>query len=385
MFRYYQSEFAEPLASHFRDHTLTLYLNLPATFVMVAPLAILPFPTAFAIWSVLTAAAVLLSAALIWDLSPCQSRTLSGALIGLSLVNSAIVLGNGNPAGLVVALTLISIWCFYKQRCVLAGVFCLAVSLALKPHDAGFVWLYLLLAGGTLRKRALQSLGVTVLLTLAGIFWVSQVSSGWLPELRSNMATMATAGANNDPGPRGPTARLRSPEMIVDLQSAISVFRDEPQIYNTVAWLVCGAVLSLWIFITVYRGYSTDNSWLALAAVAPVTLLVTYHRGYDARLILLAIPACANLYAEKGNIGRLAIGVTGLAFILTGEVSSAVLNSVTKGLPIFVGLAGKIEILFLGHPAPLALFLMMIFYLWIYSLRVSGRPLLSEPPADKNI
>ena len=51
----------------------------------------------------------------------------------------------------------------------LAGILCMAVSLAIKPHDSGLVWFYFLLAGGVYRKRALQTLAVTVLLALPAI------------------------------------------------------------------------------------------------------------------------------------------------------------------------------------------------------------------------
>jgi len=34
-------------------------------------------------------------------------------------------------------------------------------------------------------------------------------------------------------------------------------------------------------------------------------MLVTYHRPFDAKLLLLAVPACAMLWAEGGRIGGL--------------------------------------------------------------------------------
>jgi hypothetical protein len=35
----------------------------------------------------------------------------------------------------------VAAWCFIKGRFIPAGILCLAVSLAIKPHDAGLVWL----------------------------------------------------------------------------------------------------------------------------------------------------------------------------------------------------------------------------------------------------
>ena len=43
LYRYYQRELPEPVATHLRSHTLTLYVNLPATILLVAPLALRPW------------------------------------------------------------------------------------------------------------------------------------------------------------------------------------------------------------------------------------------------------------------------------------------------------------------------------------------------------
>jgi hypothetical protein len=382
LFRYYQGQFPEPLASHLRSHTLTLYVNLPATILFVSPFAMLPFAAASALWSILTAASLILAAFLAWDLASGYAPTLAGALIALSLISAAVVLGNGNPAGIVIALSVISVWCFVRQRFIVAGVLCLAISLALKPHDAGLVWLYLLLAGGILRKRALQTLGVTALLSLVAVLWVYQVSPHWIPELRSNMAIMSGPGGNNDAGPDGPTSRKHSAEMIVDLQSAISVFRDDPTFYNAAAWLVCGTLLLLWILATLRSHSSPADTWLALAAITPLTMLITYHRAYDTRLLMLAVPACAMLYAGKGIVGRLALAITALALIFTGEVPSAFLRPITANLPpISAGPLAKLATLFLARPAPLVLLLMAVFYLCVYASRIL-RPSMQESPAE---
>jgi len=370
LFRYYQTQFPEPLVSHLRSHTLTLYVNLPATILFVSPFAMLPFAAASALWSILTAASLVLAAFLAWDLASAYAPTLGGVLIALSLLSAAVVLGNGNPAGIVVAFAIIAVWCFIRQQFLFAGVLCLAISLALKPHDAGLVWLYLLLAGGTLRKRALQSLAVTVLFSLVAVLWVYQVSPHWIPELRTNMAIMSGPGGNNDPGPDGPTSRKHSAEMIVDLQSAVSLFRDDPPFYNAVAWLICGTLLLLWILATLRSRFSPADTALALAAITPLTMLITYHRAYDTRLLMLAVPACAMLYAGKGIAGRIAPAITTLALIFTGEVPSAFLKPITANLPpISAGPLATIETLFLARPAPLVLLGMAVFYLCIYARR----------------
>jgi len=79
-----------------------------------------------------------------------------GALIGFFLANCELLIVLGNMAGVAIGLCVVAVWCFLRERYVAAGIFCLAISLAIKPHDSGLVWLYFLLAGGIYRRRALQ-------------------------------------------------------------------------------------------------------------------------------------------------------------------------------------------------------------------------------------
>ena len=367
LFRYYEQEFGTPTALHFRSHTLTMYVNLPATILLTAPLAMLPFGISSLLWSIITAASFILASFLIWDLSSSYGPVLSAALIAISLASAAIVLGNGNPAGIVVASCLIAVWCFLKDRFALIGVLCLSVSLALKPHDAGLVWLYFFLAGGRLRKLALQTLAITALFSLAAVLWVSISAPDWLPELRSNMATMAAHGGNNDPGPTGPTSRERAIEMIVNLQSAVSLIQDNPRLYNTITLLVCGVLFLLWSIGVCLSPRTLTLTWLALATIAPLTMLAIYHRAYDARLLMLAIPACAMLVAEKGKTGKAAILITSLGLIFTGELPYALFRSFESR----IRMRNNIEALFLARPAPLVLLLMAGFYLYIFLSRSS--------------
>ncbi|HEY1580741.1 MAG TPA: hypothetical protein VGF82_27055 [Terracidiphilus sp.] len=387
LYRFYLHEFGEPVASHLRVHSLTLYVNLPATILFVAPFALIPFGLASVLWSLLTATSLILAALLAWDLASEYSPALPGALIAVVLSSAAIVLGNLNPAGVVVAFCVIAIWCFQKQRFVFAGVLLLAFSLALKPHDAGPIWLYLLLApsslSGSLRKRALQTLAATTIISLAAIVWVSAVAPHWPAELRANMAVMSSPGGNNDPAPSGPTSRDRATEAIVSLQAAISVFRDDPPFYNATTYLACGALLLLWIVVTLRSTHPTPSlTWLALAAIVPVTMLVTYHRDYDTRLLLLAVPACAMLYSQRGLAGKSALLVTTLAIICTGELSNVLLKSLTPNLPL-VGPSAtviqKLTVLVLGRNGSITLLLMSVFYLYIYLREVFQREKPSMP------
>jgi len=147
------------------------------------------------------AASLTTAAFLMWNLAAERAPLLAGALIALILVNSEVVMIIGNAAAVAIGLCVIAVWCLLKNRFAGIGMVCLALSLLLKPHDAGLVWLYFLLAGGAYRKRALQTLLVVVLVAIPAVVWVSQVSPHWMQELHTNLALASARGDLNDPGP----------------------------------------------------------------------------------------------------------------------------------------------------------------------------------------
>lgn len=374
----FRTEFGE---SGFIEHhaSMAVSINLPTTYFMVVPMAMLPFWLASAIWSLLTAGSLITAACLIWRIGAAYAPVLSGVLAGFALINGPVVVGNGNSAGIIVGLCVIAAWCVVTERAVWLGVFFLAVGLVVKPQDAGLLWLFSLLAGGVFRKRAVQALALAALLALPAALWVSRSAPQWIPELHSDLVEISAPGANCDPGPTGLTARTGTMEVITDLQTVISVFHDSPSFYNFVTFLVCGALLLIWSVLTLRSNFSPALAWLALAAIAPLTLLVTYHRAYDARLLLLAVPACAMLWAKGGSAGKTALAVSAAALIFTGEIPLAFFNPLIKDMHVGgSGILGKFETVLLARLPALSLLAMCLFYLWMY-LRDKREVLQVEP------
>jgi hypothetical protein len=173
--------------------------------------------------------------------------------------------------------------------------------------------------------------------------------------------------------------------MVIDLQSAVSVFRDDPRFYDPVSYLVGGALLLAWCMRTLRGRSSQAKDWLALAVIVPLTLLVTYHRPYDARLLLLTVPACAMLWAEGGLRGRLALLATSAGMVMTGDFPLAFLLMLTKNVhPDRMLLSGKMLYIALNRPAPLVLLAVCLFYLWVYLRRstAGAQPQGILPPAS---
>ena len=182
-----------------------------------------------------------------------------------------------------------------------AGLLCLALSLAVKPHDSGLVWLFFLLAGGTFRKRALQTLLVFAVLCLPAVLWVTHVSPHWMQEAHSNMLTFSGVAGLTDPAATGMAGRYL--DSFVQLQSAVAILWANPRVYNSITYVICGVMLLIWAIVTVRLRPIQARSWLALAAITPLSMLPIYHLQHDAKLLILTIPACAMLWSEGGIIG----------------------------------------------------------------------------------
>jgi uncharacterized membrane protein YeaQ/YmgE (transglycosylase-associated protein family) len=355
---------------------VTQNVYLPTAFFFTVPFAMLPWGPAHLLWMGLTAGSFILASFLAWDLGAGYAPILSGVLIGFLLANSEVPLITGNAAGIVISFCAIAGWCFLRERFVLVGILCLAVGLALKPQDAGLVWLYFLLAGGIYRRRALQTLLATVVLGLPGVLWVGHIAPLWFQELHSNLQAYSVRGMN-DPG-------LAAPSLVgaINLQTVFSAFWNDPRIYNLLTYFVCGALVLVWILVTLRSRSSQRRSWLALASIAALSMLPVYHRQYDDKLLLLTIPACAMLWAQKGILGRLALLVTSTALVLTGDIPSMILLNLYHRLPV-TGLSAQLSLHALVFRTPLVLLIVGIFYLWVYATRTaasadSGTP--ATPP-----
>jgi hypothetical protein len=360
-----------PSESIERRQSVTLYVNLPTTFLFVAPLTFLPLATAQMLWLLLVVGSFSLAAFMMWRLGRNYAPGVSLLLTFIVLANCEIIFSGGNTAGLVVGLCVIAVWCLLKERFALLGVICLASSLAIKPHDVGLIWLYFLLAGGTQRKRALQAGALALVLALIGTVWISRVAPNWASELRSNLATISAPGGINEPGPT--SIGMGSPDMIIDLQTVVSIFHDEPRIYNSVTYAICGIILLIWAVAVLRSRPMPENALFALVSCAALSMLVTYHRSYDAKLLLLSIPACAMLWAEGKGVRWVALILSAAGLLMTGDIPLAIVTQETRGLHLYNdGLAGRLLYIVLARPAPLILSAIAVFYLLIVVRRTGN-------------
>lgn len=354
-----------------KQHILiTLFVNTPATLLVVAPLALIPLGLAQWIWMLFTTSSLVVAAYLMWEITANYEPLVSALLISFLLLNCEVVFASGNTAAIVVGGTIICAWCFVRNRYVTLGIIGMAICLVVKPHDAGFVWLYFFLANRIQRNRALAAAAIACVIAIPAIVWISSVAPGWFHDWQSNLTMISAPGGMNDPRPA--VVGSINPGNVVSLQAVFSIFNEDARFYNLASYAVCSVPIVLWIVYSMRREFSERRAWFALAAIAPYTMLVTYHRVYDAKLLLLCIPACSMLWVRRDVVSRIALVFTAFGIILNADVPLAVLNILVNKLNLTTAdLAGRLLTTFVARPNQAVLLLMGVFYLWVY-LRNAG-------------
>lgn len=351
----------------------------PTQFVFTAAFGLLNLRSAGLLWVLLSLACLILASLAVWKASAPYAPVLSGALIGFLLANSETVIALGNAAAIATGLCAIAAWCFLSNRYAVFGVIVLGLSLMLKPQDSGLVWLFLLLAGGTFRKRALQSALAALALSAPVFLWVSLVAPHWPKELIANIAMFGAQGGINDPGPSSPLW----PTAIVSLQTVISLVDNTPRHYDAVAFLFCAALFLPLAIATIRSKVSPANAWIGLAAIAGISMLAGYHRRNDTKLLLLCIPACALLLSQEKVRGCLALAVTAAPIFFTGDNPCTISFMLLHHLQMsHKHLADSLQAPILVLPAPLSMFVMAIFYVWIFVKQASEVQAQTLPAAN---
>jgi Glycosyltransferase family 87 len=352
------------------------YIYPPTAFLVTAPFAIMPWRAASVLWMLCGASGLILAAYLSWTLSEEFAPILSAILIAYLLANSEIIVVLGNPSGMAISLAVIGSWCLLKERYVWLGIVLLALSLALKPQDAGLIWCCFLLIGRAQRRNSLRVVTLLLVFAIPVLLWVWHVSPHWAGELHSNIKFLSARGGPADPGPSDKEFEF------VNLQVVFSRIKDDSNFYDLFTWLVCGPLLLAWALISVRTRPSMRKCLLGLAAVVPLSLLPVYHRFYDARLLLLVIPACALLWASQRPIRWWALILTAAALVSTGDISHTLLNHLIVGLQARLG-EGQTSADLPVFMAPTILLAMSVFYLWAF-WRDSTTGNFTQPPKRAN-
>jgi hypothetical protein len=104
-------------------------------------------------------------------------------------------------------------------------------------------------------------------------------------------------------------------------------------------------------------------------------MLPVYHRIYDAKLIMLAVPACALLWAEGRRAGRIAVAITSAGILLSADLTwSTILGALIQLHLLTTAEPTRLIAAVVAFPLPLALLAMATFYLCIYAKHAETNP-----------
>jgi hypothetical protein len=329
----------------------------PSALFLILPFAIMPWGLALKIWLSISAVLFVVAALLVADLCNADMSAITLVLLGWFVASSTILMMLAQPAGPAIGLCVIAVWCLINKKFPVTCVICFALSLTLKPHLGGLVWLYFFLSRGMARRRMVQVFILTLVICSVGMTWawLTPQMTHWPKELRENLIGIAAHGNASDPGPANKEALA-----ITDLQAAISVIKDDRHLYNLVSFTVAGGLILVWCSVALRARASLQKDLFGIAAIAYLCLLPTYHRQYDTRLLLLAFPANALLLSEGGIGGVLASFVSVATIIGT---SHTYIHMMDDHLSNRGATMGRLETILLLRPLPLILMLGGIFYL----------------------
>lgn len=369
-----------PFEGEINREIVTHFMYPPSALAVMVPFAMLPWKIARVLWMLLGTGSFILASVLAWDLGADYAPILSGALIGFLLPNSLVLSTLCNPSQIEIAFCVIAVWCFLRGQFVPAGILCFALSLAIKPPDPGMIWLYLLLAGGICRKRALNILSVATAISLPTFIWVWRVAPHWITELRSNLLYFGVRGGLNDPSPAS-----TGPHTMINLQVVLSWLRDDPRFYNLASYLIFAIPLLLWVWVTLRSPFSREKAMMAIATIVPLSMLPLYHQLYCTKLLMLTIPALGILWIEGGLVKWLALAVHTTAFVVTGDIFRTIYSYLIQH---FVGnstaAAEQTSKMLLIFPVPIVLLIMGLFYLWVYAKSAFRQDSLPAGNANKS-
>ena len=146
-------------------------------------------------------------------------------------------------------------------------------------------------------------------------------------QLAANLQMGSEPGGMNYPG------AVHAVCMLTNLQTITSFFWQSAHTYNLAAILICAPFVLVWAVLVGRSTPSRETVWLGLAAAAAFSMLPTYHRQYDAKLILLAVPAFAILWARRGIAGWVSLFLTAAAWFLNGDLPWVFVLTVVEKFP----------------------------------------------------
>jgi Glycosyltransferase family 87 len=293
----------------------------PGTLVLLAPIAVLPWPAAKLVWPMLLVAA---AGTIIWSLARLvgftrsQPRTYGFVAFCLALAPLHTGIAGGNETIIVVALCTLGILLASERHDVVAGVL-FGAACSLKPHIGAFLLLYYLLRWRWRVFTAAVAFGMLLVLIVILRMQIAGVS--WVHDYFHNIQVLAAGNRIDDFTSANPIRFL-----LINLQVVFYSFTSSATSANIFALATGTLLIAIWGYLTL-RETAKETELLALATIAVIGLLPVYHRLYDASI--LSIPACwciSELTSEMRRVARVALFIM-VPFLFPG---AAVLQQLAR-------------------------------------------------------
>jgi Glycosyltransferase family 87 len=240
---------------------------LPSALPILAPLALLPWTIAKALWLACLVALSLWNIAAFSRIAKDRALLVAAFLLAFAPLHTGI--GKGQPSVLVCSLIFLSLFTPqpYVAGCLLGLAMCIKPQLAI-----GFL---LLALGLRQYRKLLAACAVGIASTAIGLLFIAP---GWLPALRSNLREIVASTSGLASGSE-PTSWYQLVNLHILIPEALT---------RTPLEMVLYAIL---ISVTAFAAVRAVDRRLAPALIASATILIGYHRFYDAQLLWLGIPA----------------------------------------------------------------------------------------------
>ena len=293
------------LAKDLADGSLVYKRGIPTAypltcFVLLAPIAILPWHIAQAFWlivSLLAYSATVLSLVVLTGLRRSPQSMYAFLAITLALAPFQTGLAAGSVVIVAVGLIAGTVWAARFEHNALAGVL-IALAIALKPQiGLPFLFYYLV------RRKWRLTLIATGLVTMLAAVAMIRMRIGDAPWMQSYLYDNKVLFA---PGSLGDFTELNPTRFgLISLQIPFYAILGNRNVANIVAVLIALTLGILWLFLATRTGNNRDEL-LELSALAVLSLLPVYHRLYDASLLIF--PLAWGFVALSGRLKLLAKG-----------------------------------------------------------------------------
>jgi len=255
----------------------------PATYLLVAPLSLLPWRSANLCWAALGLAGVGIIA---WSLVRMgrfaaihDTKAWLIAAIVFTFRPFHTALHVGNAAVITIALCLLAVYLAGRKHDLASGAI-LAIATCLKPHFGLWILAYYLVQ----RRWRVVAAGVLVGVVLAGvaIAHIPLTPAALVGGYRRNLQYWFGPGGGNDFTTANP---FRFP--LVNLQVALYPFAHSAVAANALAYAIFLLGAAIWAYAMFWGRLRSDT--LAISSLLALSFLCVYHRINDAGILTLAL------------------------------------------------------------------------------------------------